>query len=277
MIAPHTMPHLPAGRQRVKLIVAAEYHDADFVRRELLSLLAQDALIAVSCDSDWHNAGQLHAFEFLITYTSNIFPDAAQLASLRSFLEHGGRWLAIHGSAAYTEFRPPAVEIGEIRLPGLTDTPDRQPDYMAVLGCRFISHLAMQEFMVTPVSDHPLVRGIAPFMCVDEPYILALQGDCEVLAMSRYTGEAPGYVEGSWPVDEPRPQIVLHRVGRGEVLYIAPGHACGPFDLRPFIDEVPVSRGPWTVEAYREIICRAIRWGFDQTVMSTSSPTTETG
>jgi type 1 glutamine amidotransferase len=265
------------NRHHVHLIVAAEYHDADYVRRELLSLLGEEPLIAVSCHSDWHNASRLGAADFLVTYTSNVFPDAAQLADLEAFLEGGGRWLAIHGSAAYTEFRPPAVNIGGIELPGLTDTPDRQPDYMRVLGCRFVSHLAMQDITITPVSEHPIVAGIPPFVVLDEPYILELRGKCEVLATSRFTGEAPGYVQGPWLKDDPRPQIVLSRHGDGEVLYIAPGHTCGPFDLRPFIDEIPAVRGPWPVAAYREIIAGAIRWGTGQTVISTSSSETVTG
>jgi hypothetical protein len=249
-----------ADRRRVQLIVGAEFHDDDYVRRELLAMLADDPLNDVRCDSDWRNAGLLDAIDCLVTYTSNVFPDVAQRAGLERFLHGGGRWLAIHGSAAYTEFKPPAVDIGGIRLPGLTDTPDRQSEYMNLLGCRFVSHLAMQEIEITPCSDHPVVAGIAPFSVVDEPYVLEMRGPCEVLAMSRFTGEAPGYVRGPWLEDEPRPQITLHRIGEGEVIYIAPGHACGPYDLRPFIDEIPVQRGPWTVPEYRDIIARGLRW-----------------
>lgn len=265
------------GRRRVLLIVGAEYHDADAVRRELLAMLAADPLARVQCDSDWRGAATLESGDFLVTYTSNVFPDDAERAAVEAFLRAGGRWLAIHGSAAYTEFRPPAVAIGGIRLPGLTDTPDRQPAYMDLLGCRFVSHLALQPFTVEPVSDHPLVAGIAPFEVVDEPYVLELRGACEVLLSARFTGEAPGYVRGPWHEDEPRPQMLLHKVGAGEALYLAPGHACGPYDLRPFIDEVPAHRGPWDVPAYRQLVARAIRWGTGQSAISTSSPQTVAG
>lgn len=265
------------NRRAVRLIVGAEFHDADYVRRELLAILAQDPLIKASCDSNWRNAISLSDAQFLITYTSNVFPDGEERAALEEFLRGGGRWLAIHGSAAYTEFRPPAVNIGGIELPGLTDTPDRQPEYMNLLGCRFVSHLAMQEIEITPVSDHPLMAGIAPFRVVDEPYVMELRGRSTVLASSRFTGDAPGYVRGPWLEDEDRPQIILHYVDKGEVLYIAPGHACGPYDLRPFIDEIPATQGPWTSPAYREIITRAIRWGTGQSVIETSPSETVTG
>jgi uncharacterized protein len=252
-----------AARPYVNLIVAAEYHDTDFVRRELLALLAESDRILTRCTADFHDQHRLSSTDLLVTYTSNVFPNDAEREHLRKFLEQGGRWLAIHGSAAWTCFRPPAVNIGGIQLPGLTDTPDREPDFMNLLGCRFVSHLAQQPIVIRRVSEHPTVAGLEPFEVVDEPYVLELRGDCEVLLESRFTGEAPGYVEGPWHEDLPRPQMLLHRHGAGEVIYLAPGHACGRFDLQPFIDEVPVQRGPWLNPTYREILRRAIRWGID--------------
>jgi type 1 glutamine amidotransferase len=256
------------GRPRVKLIVAAEFHDADYARRELLGMLAEDDRPVTVAAENFGDPAALDEVDFLITYTNNVFPDAAGLEALDRFVARGGKWLAIHGSAAFTRFKPPPVDIGGIQLPGLTDTPDLQPHYMDLLGCRFVSHLAQQPFVVRPVSSHPLVAGIDPFEIVDEPYILELRAECEVLLEARYTGEAPGYVEGPFPDDDPRPQLLLRRHGAGEILYLAPGHACGRFDLRPFIDEMPVQRGPWIVPAYREILRRALRWGTGQPILS---------
>jgi hypothetical protein len=262
------------NRIRVHLIVAAEYHDADFARRELLGLLAADDRIVTLCTHDFHDTKSLLDSNLLITYTSNVFPTERERDELGEFLVRGGRWLAIHGSAAFTCFKPPAVDIGGIKLPGLTDTPDRQPDYMNILGCRFVSHLAQQTIVIRSVSEHPLVAGLPPFEVVDEPYILELRGDCDVLLESRFTGEAPGYVEGPWLEDLPRPQMLLHRHGAGEVVYLAPGHACGRFDLQPFIPEMPVQRGPWLNETYREILRRAIRWGTGQPINGLNSNAT---
>lgn len=252
------------GRPRVHLICAAEYHDAAYARRELLDLIAEDDRILATCTSDFRDTGALKSADLLITYTSNIFPSGAERTALERWISDGGRWLAIHGSAAYTEFRSPAINVGGIELPGLTDTPDRQPAYMNLLGVRFVSHLAQQPIRVRPVSDHPVVRGLPPFTVIDEPYVLELRGECEVLLESRFTGEAPGYVKGPWLEDLPRPQMLLHRHGEGEILYLAPGHCCGRFDLQPFIAELPVQRGPWTDETYREIIRRSIRWGVER-------------
>ncbi|MEO0030432.1 MAG: hypothetical protein RIS94_190 [Pseudomonadota bacterium] len=255
------------GRPCIELIVGGEHHDMNRVRLHLLQLLAEeDERTVVRCSADFGDGTALADTDFLITYTNNVIPEGATLNRLHAFVERGGRWLAIHGAAALTQFKPPAVDIGGIRLPGLTDTPDLAPDYMALLGARFISHLAPQVFTMHPTSvAHPVTDGLAPFDVIDEPYILALGGESVVLMDARYTGAAPGYVAGPWLSDDPRPQLVLHRVGSGEVLYLAPGHACGRYDLRPFIDDMPIQPGPWASPDYIELVRRLIIWGLEPT------------
>lgn len=250
------------GRPQVELIVGGEHHDMNRVRRLLLDLLGEDDRLMVRCCADFGDGTALERTDFLVTYTNNVIPEGPALAALEAFVARGGRWLAIHGASALTRFKPPAVNIGGIVLPGLTDTPDLAPDYMKLLGVRFVSHLAPQSFTVQQsAASHPVTAGIAPFDVVDEPYILELHGDCTVLLESRYTGEAPGYVAGPWLTDDPRPQLVLHRHGRGEVMYLAPGHACGRFDLRPFIEEMPVQSGPWISDTYTALVRRLLAWG----------------
>lgn len=250
------------GRPQIELIVGGEHHDMNRARMKLLALIAENDLPRVRCSSDFGDGSALDDTDFLITYTNNVIPEGGALTSLGRFVEKGGRWLAIHGAAALTRFKPPAVNIGGIELPGLTDTPDLAPAYMDLLGVRFVSHLAQQPFRVTPGPDaHPVTQGIAAFEIIDEPYILELRGDCDVLLEARYTGEAPGYVEGPWLSDDRRPQLLRHRHGAGEVMYLAPGHICGRHDLRPFIHEAPDQPGPWISETYVEIVRRLIAWG----------------
>jgi hypothetical protein len=250
------------GRPQVDLIVGGAHHDMNRVRLHLLHLLDGWDWPQVRCHADFGDGSSLADADFLLTYTNNVIPEGQALAALERFLDRGGRWLAIHGSAALTRFRPPAVEIGGIKLPGLTDTPDLAPGYMRLLGVRFVSHLAQQPFTVQrgPVP-HPVTEGLTPFDVVDEPYILEFRADCDVLLEARYCGEAPGYVAGPWWDDQPRPQLVHHRHGAGEVMYLAPGHACGPYDLRPFIAEMPVQPGPWVNETYLDLLRRLIAWG----------------
>ena len=250
-----------SGIVRALLVIGGRFHDFDMVRRRLLERLGEHERIRTTCTNGFHDLDALRTADFLVTYTTNIFPEGEALSELEQFLARGGRWLAVHGSAAYIEFSGPGVEIGGIKLPGLTDTPDRHPAYMDLLGCRFLSHLAPQPFTVRPVSDHPIVAGLPSFEVVDEPYILELRGESEILLESRYTGDAPGYVKGPWLEDAPRPQAVLHRHGAGEALFLAPGHSCGRYDMQPFIAEIEPQAGPWDNPVYMEVIRRAIRWG----------------
>lgn len=252
------------GRPQVELIVGGENHDMNRVRLALLGLLGEDERLQVRCAPDYGDGATLEHSDFLISYTNNVFPDERALEALERFLARGGRWLAIHGANAYTRFKPPAVDIGGIRLPGLTDTPDCQPAFMDLLGVRFISHLAPQAYRITPGPvAHTVTAGLEAFDVTDEPYILELRGACDVLLAARYTGEAPGYVEGPWLDDDVRPQLLHHRHGRGETMYLAPGHACGKFDLRPYIDEVPVQPGPWASDTYVKLVRRLIAWGVE--------------
>ncbi|AMK18485.1 MULTISPECIES: ThuA domain-containing protein [Sphingobium] len=252
------------GRPQVELIIGGENHDMNRVRLALLELLGENERLRVRCAPDFGDGTALAETDFLITYTNNVFPEGETLAALERFLAGGGRWLAIHGAAAYTQFKPPAVNIGGIQLPGLTDTPDLKPEYMNLLGVRFISHLAQQAYAITPGPvAHPVTEGIGAFEVVDEPYILELRGECDVLLEARFTGEAPGYVKGPWLTDDVRPQLLRHRHGAGETMYLAPGHACGKYDLRPFIDEIPVQPGPWASETYMDLVRRLIAWGVE--------------
>jgi len=138
------------GRPQVELIVGSENHDMNRVRAALLDLLGENELLRVRCSTDFGDGTALQETDFLITYTNKVFPEGAALSALERFLERGGRWLAIHGASAFTCFKPTAVNIGGIHLPGLTDTPDNKPDYMNLLGVRFVPHLAPQPYMVTP-------------------------------------------------------------------------------------------------------------------------------
>lgn len=122
------------GRPQVELIIGGEHHNMNRVRAALLGLLGELPLVRTRCSSDYGHGTALPSTDVLISYTNNVFPVADALQALRAFLERGGRWLAIHGTAAFTRFRPPEVELSGIRLPGLTDTPAIQPAFMDLLG-----------------------------------------------------------------------------------------------------------------------------------------------
>ncbi len=91
----------------------------------------------------------------------------------------------------------------------------------------------------------------------DELYVIDVTGDIEVLLETRWGGEALG---GRQVEEGVRPLMYRHRVGEGEVLYLALGHANRPFDTpRPGTLQ-PDRRGPWEMPVYKELIRRGIAW-----------------
>ena len=80
------------------LVCAGKYHDFDFARLELLKLLAEDDHIRVQVAQDFGDVDAIRASDFLVTYTCDLRPSLEQQQAIRSWVEGGGRWLALHGT-----------------------------------------------------------------------------------------------------------------------------------------------------------------------------------
>ena len=240
------------SRIDVYLVVNARYHDTNFARLELLRLLAEQEDVWVHVASDFSDMETIRACRLLITYTCDLRPTLEQQQGLQSYLEQGGRWLALHATNALIEF-----------VNGKADTPDLAPLFMRLLGSRFVAHPAIARFTVR-VTDptHPLVAGLQDFEVEDEPYYLDYEPGSHVLLDASYQQPSTGYVRASFGTDrDTHPQMYLHPTGAGEVLYITLGHCCGKYDLRPLANIAPVHRGAWQNPVYYELLRRSIRWG----------------
>src|SRR3546814_11173176 len=86
------------GTVKAHLVAAGKYHDIDFARLELLKLLAEHPEIRTSVSSDYADTARIEAADLLVTYTCDLVPTPDQTATIRAFLERGGRWLAPHGT-----------------------------------------------------------------------------------------------------------------------------------------------------------------------------------
>jgi hypothetical protein len=238
------------------LVCGGLYHDMDYARLELLKLLAEHERIRMRVGADYSDRGAIAAADFLVTYTCNVVPRADEQESLLSFLGAGRRWLALHGTNSVLKY-----------LKGRGwDAPRDSPQFMAMLGSQFLAHPAIEPYRVE-VSDplHPLVAGIESFEADDELYLCEYHGNPHALLHARFRGEAPGFVEKTWPrepsSDDRQLVFYLHSHGGGEVLYCTLGHCRGKYDMRPMIDEYPaVERGSWKLPVYHELLRRGIRW-----------------
>lgn len=243
-----------AERIDVYLVCNARYHDTNFARLELLKLLAENEDINTRVADSFADTEAIKASRLLITYTCDLRPTQAEQAALGKFLQSGGRWFALHATNALLEF----VESGKV------DTPDVAPDFMKLLGSRFVAHPANQRIAIR-VTDlqHPLTADIEDFEVEDEePYYCERLGEQRVLLEASYNEPSQGYVQSDYGTDrDSHPQMYLHQWGDGEVLYLSLGHCAGKHDMKPMVDIFPVVRGSWNSPVYYELLRRGIRWG----------------
>ncbi|MEE2785164.1 MAG: ThuA domain-containing protein [Pseudomonadota bacterium] len=238
----------------VYLVCNAKYHDTNFARLELLKLLAENEDIHTRVAENFSDFKAIQASSFLVTYTCDLRPTLEEQQGLASFLEKGGRWLALHATNALLEF----VEGGKV------DTPDVAPHFMELLGSRFIAHPANQKISIRVTDvEHALTENISDFEVEDEePYYCEALGEQKVLLEASYSEPSAGYVQSDYGTDrDNHPQMYLHPWGQGEVLYLSLGHCAGKHDMKPMVDIFPVVRGSWNSPIYYELLRRGIRWG----------------
>lgn len=239
------------GRIDAHFVAAGKYHDIDFARLEVLKLLAEHPEIRTTVATDYSDVARIAACRFLVTYTCDLMPTPEQAAAIRTFLEKGGRWLALHGTNSILRFTDAGV-----------DSPEERPDVMEMLGSQFKAHPPIGEpFHVEIVDrDHALTRGLEDFDVVDELYLMKMLTPVKVLMQTRFTGEATGFVDAQWN-DAVVPVLYLRELGQGGVLYNTLGHCRSHYDvieLMPFWTHP--ERCAWNYPVYYEMLRRGIRW-----------------
>ncbi|MGO9454996.1 MAG: ThuA domain-containing protein [Candidatus Binataceae bacterium] len=233
------------------LIAGGKYHDIDFARLELLRLLAEDERVRVRVFEDYTNGAAIGSAHFLVSYTCDVIPGLEEQDRLRTFVEQGGRWFALHGTNSILRF----LKSGQV------DSPNWAPHFMETLGSMFIAHPPIGPYQVM-VADpqHPLTTGIEAFETNDELYLTKTYGDLQVLLDTEFEGEAAGFVKRDWQRAR-HPVFYLHPIGQGGVLYLTLGHCRGHYDMRPLMKWYPeIERGAWRLPVFYELLRRGIAW-----------------
>ncbi|MEM6810351.1 MAG: ThuA domain-containing protein [Pseudomonadota bacterium] len=238
----------------IVLVCSGRYHDIDFARLELLKLLAQHPAARVTVTDNYDLGDRLDGADALISYTCDVTADAAAAAHLRDWLHNGGRWFALHGTNSVIEFtslKPLSVA-----------TPDRAPEFMALLGSQFQGHPPLQDFEVRPTGvQHALVDGIDAFTTNDEIYLCKMIGDNTVLLDCNWTEPVSAFESTDWQDNERQPVFYLRDHDKGAVLYLTLGHCRGHHDMRPLMDDYPaIERCSWDTPEFYELLRRGIRW-----------------
>jgi uncharacterized protein len=254
MTALPTRVGAPGQRVDVTLVTGGKFHDIDFARRELLDLLAEHDELRVRVQPDYEDADAIAAGSILVSYTCDVRPSIAAQQTIRSWIEAGGRWIALHGTNT-------ALDIGS---PDWV-APRVFPLWADTLGSQFIAHPPIAPYGVQISDpDHWLVRGLATFETTDELY-LSEYGDrasLQPLLHTIWQGNARGFAESDWTTTGAEHLVMYVRpLGSGAVLYNTLGHCRGHYDMTPQIDYYPkIQRGSWELPVYYELLRRSIRW-----------------
>jgi type 1 glutamine amidotransferase len=269
MASPHRAHLIAGGFPRG----APAGHDHDYARLRLLELLAE-AEVKASVANDFADVDNwLPISSLLITYVAGPFPDAAQTAAIRRWLEEGGRWLALHGTTGGKAAR---VSEGDRRR-----TMVRLPHHEA-LGGFFLNHPPVRRFQVD-VHEAPagLTEGLpASFEVIDEPYMIEVADPASTrVFLTAALGpeiSPPGFGfvyekdTALYPDGRTRALGYTREVGRGGVTYIALGHCHDPVtNSQPFVDKSvdpegktpPTLRQTWETAAFQGLLRNAIGWG----------------
>ena len=249
------MSSTPGRRIDVTLVAGGKYHDIDFARRELLTLLGEHEEFRVRVQPDYEDTAGIEKSSILVSYTCDVRPSEKAQTEIRSWVENGGRWVALHGTNA-------ALTLGG---PNGVDAPRCFPSWADTLGSQFVAHPPIQPYTVQ-VSDHNhwLVAGIESFDTDDELYLSeyadrdALHG----LLHTTWQGDAKGFVEADWTNCDPTHLVMyLRDLGQGSILYNTLGHCRGHYDMAPVLDYYPrIERCSWEKPAYYELLRRSLRW-----------------
>ncbi len=245
----------PGSRVEVTLVAGGKYHDIDFARRELLGLLAEHEEFRVRVQPDYEDIAGITSASILVSYTCDVRPSEPAQVAIRSWVENGGRWVALHGTNA-------ALTLGG---PHGVDSPRVFPVWAETLGSQFVAHPPIQPYRVeTSDPNHWLVSGIEPFETDDELYLSEYHDRASLhpLLHTTWRGDATGFVEHDWNTCDPVHLVMyLRDLGQGSILYNTLGHCRGHYDMAPVLDYYPrIERCSWEKPAYYELLRRSLVW-----------------
>ena len=155
---------------------SAAGHDMDYARIRLLELLQSiPQATATTVANDFSDVAKwLPGSRFLITYVAGPHPNEEQNEFIRSWLEAGGRWLALHGTSGGKAVSVTEPHRGRKMVKGV---------HHATLRAFFLNHPPVRKFRVNLANrTHSITADLPPsFEVMDELYLIELQGACNIL------------------------------------------------------------------------------------------------
>jgi uncharacterized protein len=244
-------------------------HDMNYARLRLLGILEQNPAIYTTVSNDYGDLARwLPETRMLITYVAGPYPDDEQNERIRSWLDAGGRWLALHGTSGGK-----ANRVGEQRRKMVKGA------YHDTLGSFFLNHPPVRKFhvQIADPSD-PITSGLPEsFETSDELYLIELQHaeDTKTLLTTELARDPspPGfgfvYDKDTSVLPDGKTRVLAYsrQIGKGAVTYIALGHCHNPTNnVQPFVDasvdstgKTPLTfRGSWELPQFDRLLRNAI-------------------
>ena len=152
---------------------ASAGHDMDYARRSLLEWIGEREDVTTTVANDFSDLDRwLNGTKLLMTYVAGPIPSADQHDVLRTWLEDGGRWFALHGTSGGRA----------ARIEGTRQRSMVREAHHETLGCFFLNHPPVRRFEVQVTNGHPLTRGLpTSFETIDELYLVEPIGESRVL------------------------------------------------------------------------------------------------
>jgi type 1 glutamine amidotransferase len=193
---PDTPPlHDPAPAS-ILLVTRGLFHPHPFARRALEKILRNTpgCRVSVSPSLEKIPGTAFGTSQAVVLYFHEKHISNQALAALQAYLEGGGGVLAIHAAAASYK---------------------HAPAYFELLGGKFVSHGAVQDFTITPQPPAQAILGNLPAFAIrDEFYRMETREDITVLLNAHQETLVEPF---AW----------VRRHGRGRVCYLAAGHTTG--------------------------------------------------
>jgi type 1 glutamine amidotransferase len=195
----------------------APYHPIESLADRLPAILGDNFdVVTTTCGNDLLELSQFDVCVLYVDLWKQQVPvSPEQAGALLSFVAKGGGLLVVHGGIS-------------IQL---------KSELADLMGARFVEHPPLQNILVSPTLDHPIVAGVDSFMVFEEPFQLEFSPLSEIEIFLEYTMDGVRYPAG-WS----------RRFGLGRVAFTMPGHTAESF-------EIP---------SYRTILRNAVDWVADK-------------
>ena len=149
-------------------------HDMHYARLQLLKFVGEVDHVQPTISSNFADLETwLPTSHRLITYTSGPFPSNNELTSLNSWLEGGGRWLALHGTSGG---KAEPVD-GDRRRRRMVKMPHHDTLGAFFLNRRFASSRSMSTATIRLCTTCPR-HSIPPMSCTSSKFSTPTRRSC---------------------------------------------------------------------------------------------------